>query len=254
MRQEKAFTLIELLVVISIIALLMAILLPTLQRINKQAKAVTCQANLKQWGTMLALYTEDYEGRFPSSISASRLFLHGPFRSEDDPNERRFESLNPVDTTGITCCPMAVRRSSDIRSRGSTFKVWEIDDFSSPFRGSYGFNIWMGTSGGKKAFSVKGRANVPVLLDCKRPEGFAKDYLGPPPLEGTFLDWGAFCMNRHNGYTNGLFLDWSVRKIGLKELWTLKWKMHFDTSNEWTKAGGVQPEDWPQWMHGFKDY
>jgi hypothetical protein len=30
--------------------------------------------------------------------------------------------------------------------------------------------------------------------------------------------------------------------------------MQFDTANEWTKAGGVQPDDWPEWMRGFKDY
>ena len=34
----------------------------------------------------------------------------------------------------------------------------------------------------------------------------------------------------------------------------MKWKEDFNTANEWTKAGGVQPEDWPEWMRGFKDY
>jgi hypothetical protein len=51
-----------------------------------------------------------------------------------------------------------------------------------------------------------------------------------------------------------LFGDASVRRTGLKELWTLKWHKEFDTSNRWTKGGGVQPEDWPQWMRRFKDY
>jgi len=45
----KGFTLIELLVVTAMIALLMAILMPSLQRVRRQAKALGCQANLRQW-------------------------------------------------------------------------------------------------------------------------------------------------------------------------------------------------------------
>ncbi len=62
------------------------------------------------------------------------------------------------------------------------------------------------------------------------------------------------CINRHNGGINILLMDWSVRKVGLKELWALKWHKEFDTQNHWTKAGGVQPGDWPQWMRKFKDH
>jgi hypothetical protein len=61
-------------------------------------------------------------------------------------------------------------------------------------------------------------------------------------------------MNRHIGHINGLFIDWSNRKIGLKELWTLKWHRQFDTAGLWTIAGNVQSGDWPQWMRSFKDY
>jgi hypothetical protein len=45
-----------------------------------------------------------------------------------------------------------------------------------------------------------------------------------------------------------------VRRVGLKELWLLKWHPLFDTAGPWTKAGGVQREDWPPWMRRFKDY
>jgi len=61
MRRAKAFTLIELLVVIAVITLLMAILLPVLQRVRNQCRDVVCRSNLKQWSQILALYTQDSE-------------------------------------------------------------------------------------------------------------------------------------------------------------------------------------------------
>jgi hypothetical protein len=49
-------------------------------------------------------------------------------------------------------------------------------------------------------------------------------------------------------------MDWSARKVGLKELWKLKWHRTFNTDGPWTQAGGVRPTDWPAWMKDFKDY
>jgi prepilin-type processing-associated H-X9-DG protein len=62
------------------------------------------------------------------------------------------------------------------------------------------------------------------------------------------------CVNRHDGAINLLFADWSVRKAGLKDLWTFKWSRLYNTSGPWTAAGGVTPADWPQWMRQFKDF
>ncbi|MHC4477752.1 MAG: prepilin-type N-terminal cleavage/methylation domain-containing protein [Planctomycetota bacterium] len=69
MKKQKtynAFTLIELLVVIAIIAVLMAILTPTLQRVREQAKNITCRSNLRQYGLAIHIYLEDYDSRFPA--------------------------------------------------------------------------------------------------------------------------------------------------------------------------------------------
>ena len=67
-----------------------------------------------------------------------------------------------------------------------------------------------------------------------------------------------FALKRHATGTNVLFMDWSVRPVGLKELWTFKWSRQYNTVNPWTKAGGVRPEDWTNygngWMAKFKDY
>jgi len=286
MRKHNAFTLIELLVVISVIALLMAILLPALQRARKLAGAVVCQANLKQWGTTVALYTEDHQGRLPRDflVGYSIWFLVGSVVSSDDPNVP--ESLHPIDTKGIACCPMAVkpgrghftyRVSGEIRVEGwlgSTFEAWEMTSPGPPFRCSYGLNDWLFhqhfrfddsvplhfrfrrhlREAGLDIFALRGREKIPLLLDCTMPMARPDNVFEPPRHPGWGLGMAPFCINRHNGHVNGLFLDWSVRKIGLKELWTLEWSRQFDTAGPWTKAGGALPEDWPYWMRGFKDY
>jgi len=51
------------------------------------------------------------------------------------------------------------------------------------------------------------------------------------------------CINRHDAAINGVFLDFSIREIGLKELWKLRWHRSFDINGPWTKAGGVTPDD-----------
>ncbi|HUU16013.1 MAG TPA: type II secretion system protein [Sedimentisphaerales bacterium] len=262
MRKGSGFTLIELLVVISVIAMLMAILLPTLQRVRSQAKAVTCQANLRKWGTILALYVEDNQGCFPNTPGSWLLGL--------SLREKRRPVLKGRDIKDILCCPMAVRPQeeqedpNDLRLYDNTFRAWEGTYLEVTFRSSYGFNEDLldgrvGSSSenrqrGTHVFSLRGRANIPVLLDSTRPEGVGLDPWPPPHSQGrTIMVW-PFCINRHNGHVNGLFLDWSVRKRGLKELWTLKWHEEFNTAGPWTKAGGVLPQDWPQWMRKFKDY
>lgn len=286
MHKRSGFTLIELLVVISIIVLLVAILLPTLQRVKKQAKAVICQSNLKQWGTIFTMYTNNNDGLCP------RQKFHG--LATPEPWMYILHDYS-TDNDGIYCCPMATKvanpiaqnSASIIRSprtasadvTGGTFLAWGKVNFkiagsqTPAYYGSYGINSWLSLPQEEGSFivgvgrfeeshqncfwstsNVKGAGNIPVFLDSWWWCGWVKDIDRPPEFEGQITDFPCgcrdsirrFCINRHDGFVNAVFLDSSVRKVGLKELWRLKWHQNFNTSSV--------PPVWPEWMRKFKDY
>ncbi len=73
MRSRQGFTLVELLVVIAVIAILAALLLPTLSHAKAQAQTVKCLSNLHQVAVSWASYNGDSQGRFPASAEGSSL-------------------------------------------------------------------------------------------------------------------------------------------------------------------------------------
>jgi prepilin-type N-terminal cleavage/methylation domain-containing protein len=256
--RQRGFTLIELLVVISIIALLLAILMPALNRARRQAKAVICQANLHQWGLIWSAYTGDNDGYF-----------HRGYSDITATNEHVWMTvLRPyyMDQNDLRCCPVAMKPRSE--GHLGALAAWGIADQDYPWMkkcdyGSYGINWWVcnplpsvkeawthQTKNNWRRADFKGAAYVPLFLDCTFFLGRPEHTNPSPEYDGQWEfsvsgGMARFCCNRHTGAINGLFLDFSVDEIRLKRLWKLKWHRGFDVN--------YPPPIWPPWMKRFED-
>jgi len=269
-RSRKAFTLVELLVVISIIALLVAILLPALNKARNQAKSAVCLANLHHWGLIFELYAVDNNGKFMAGWTddsdsgnwgVGRQWMHQLRPYYDNVHE-------------IGLCARTPIPDLDSRGAGGTLGAWaNMDSGDSAVMvgdyGSYGINDWAynPTQGNLyigdansywRGPDIKGdRNNMPLFFDCIWTDAWPVDISPPPPWSGysqmtdsTNTQMQRVCINRHSGAINMLFLDYSVRRVGLKELWRLKWSRDFSLSNPWSGYDAI----WPEWMENITDY
>lgn len=246
-----AFTLIELLVVIAIIALLLAILMPSLQMAKRQAAGIVCRSHLKQWSIIFGLYLIEHDSSFMEGLTGVWVEPLRDYYKEGGEQMR--------------VCPLATK--SEAEGGSGWFIAWDIsNNFTDPpevYRGSYGINNWIynpvpsvdnlwghTTDNNFRRSDVIGASRIPMFLECWRWGGASYDTDGPySVVPETQADYGhgmkRFCLDRHNGWLNIAFVDLAVSKVGLKEMWRLKWHKNFDTSG--------YKGTWPDWMQGMKD-
>ena len=269
MRNREGFTLIELLVVIAIIALLMSILMPSLVRVRQNAKATICIMNLKTWCTLVGIYTNDNNGNFHGA--------HGGETAWQNAYRRDYE-----DQPKIRCCPSAVKPGSE--GGKQPFAAWGVFQEGDFAVTGYGFHVGDYGSYGENGYVqytdpadinaeyfrhgcywktpyTKGAGNAPMFMGCNWMGGFVNASIvgqseqvpTAPAYSGTWSSGmiDRYFMDRHNGYVGSNFCDFSARKVGMKELFRVKWHRQYDI-NKWYEIEEDRP--WPPWMRNYKDY
>jgi len=245
---KRGFTLIELLVVIAIIALLMSILMPALAKARKMTKSAMCMSNLKQWGSFFSMYTDDFSGKFMGGRNIE--------------GQNWWQVLEPYyKDRKLLLCPMANNPNKESKDGNGNYGTWGPTWFNG-YYGSYGMNEWVcnpvfksGATpmyGDNKKYwrstNVKGQSSIPLLADSWWDQAWAEafdtipDYPGMWDIAGTGDDMGHFLVMRHDGIINMLFMDYTVRKVSLKDVWYLNWNRLTDTENAPTES------DLPEWL------
>jgi len=249
MRQRNAFTLIELLVVVAIIALLLSILLPSLERARDLAKNVVCQSNLRQVALGCIYYAEDNNGHLMEGWDSrggwlgdnpggTDMWVHliSPYMGSEGYED--IPAKNKEGAMQILLCPVTElpKGNPDAFACGTAAQAWRY------YKGSvssYGFNGWLyGRRNNSNVdlgyplwqwwprFSTV-RQDVPMVGDCVIVDGLPQNTDSPAYTLANPGYWNGYlpryCIDRHNMAINMAFSGGHIKQVQLYDLWSLRW-------------------------------
>ena len=282
--RKIGFVLGELVVMLVCVVLLVLIFLPAQSRARQQAKNITCLANLHRIGQVFGTYTADYDGYF----NPGWWYSDGNGLLSQQPGGLEqvmwfFATRNYYQDPEILLCPkntLPDLDSPEFEFSNNDNDPWgpvpwmpklpilgdKYAEYGSAYAGKpvsgYCANDWLGTLGvntGEEQWErmqTEGANEIPMVLDGGWYSGAPYDFAIPPQdpddkVQTSQLDsFDRFVFSRHRGGTQAVFMDLSVRRVGVKELWRLKWHRQFDTAND---AATNPPYPWPEWIEALPE-
>ena len=219
---KRGFTLIELLVVIAIIAILAAILFPVFARAREKARQTSCLSNLKQVGTAMLMYIQDYDERYGQSMSGTSAGTTTVYH-ELMPYMKNAQILecpsNPDEITmaamsallgGLGAPPIAPLGTPGVSYIYNT-AVWEDGNLTGP---------------------------TAPIKDAEIPRPSETMSLGDGNLEVAPNQFNTPIMGTHNEMANAVFCDGHAKVVKCVETSSTYIDLEGETHNLWRIQGG----------------
>ena len=189
---RKFFTLLELLVVVVILMILISMLLPAAMKGRESAQTVSCLSNLRQLGSAMLSYSDDWRGRLPPYVTSAKTADHPGLNWG-------YWSFPYFNDTRVLVCP--VSPGKEPLPTKESLHVYD---------GHYGWN-YDGTQGNRGALcnAIRFPSQGYLLCDSGDPCIIYGANTWDNLMEELDLDWDSKLegANRHNQMANTLFVD-----------------------------------------------